>query len=95
MEIFNVASEDGYINKYWCAGHEMVGTAFLLLAVNWGTVSGYTPQAVGFTVFSFAIILGPVSGGHFNPAITIALFLRECNRNYIANLLTALIYITA
>ena len=43
VEIFNVAHKSGYQNKYWCAAHEIVGTAFLLLAVQWGTVSGYTP----------------------------------------------------
>jgi len=95
VEIFNIASEGGYVNKYWCAGHELLGTAFLLLAVNWGTISGYTPQAVGLTVFAFAIVLGPVSGGHFNPAITIALFMRECRRNFFPNLLVALLYISA
>lgn len=73
----------------------MIGTAFLLIAVNWGTVSGYTPQAVGLTVFSFAIVLGPISGGHFNPAVTTALYMCECHRNYISNLLVALLYITA
>lgn len=40
IEIFNVASEGGYMNKYWCAAYEVIGTAFLLLAVNWGTISG-------------------------------------------------------
>ena len=95
IEIFNVASPSGYQNKYWAAFFEFVGTAFLLLAVNWGRVSGATPQGVSLTVFSFGLILGPISGGHFNPAVTVALFFRENKRNFIPNLLTALLYIVA
>ena len=58
VEIFNVAHPDGYQNRFWCAAFEVVGTAFLLLAVQWGTVSKQTPQSVGLTVTCFAIILG-------------------------------------
>lgn len=93
MEIFNVSHKWGYQNKKWCAAHEIVGTAFLLLAVQWGTVAGQTPIAVGLTVMSFAVILGNVSGGQFNPAVSIGLFIFECRRNPLGNLYTLLIYI--
>lgn len=93
MEIFNVAHKSGYQNKYWCAAHEILGTAFLLLAVQWGTVSGHTPKAVGLSVFCFAVIIGQVSGGHMNPAVSTALFMRECHRNYQGNLCTFFLYI--
>ena len=95
VEIFNVAHKSGYQNKYWCAAHEIVGTAFLLLAVQWGTVSGFTPQAVGLSVFAFAVVLGQVSGGHMNPAVSTALFMQECQRNYKANFCTYLLYVAS
>ena len=56
---------------------EALGTAFLLMAVNFGGLSGNTPLVVALTVTGFAQMVGPISGGHFNPAITIAMFIKE------------------
>ena len=36
-----------------------------------------------------------MSGGHFNPAVTIAIFMSECRRNFLPNFLVALLYISA
>lgn len=52
LEIFNDPNEGGFQNRSWAAFFELVGTAFLLLAVNWGNLSGKTAQAVGLTVFA-------------------------------------------
>ena len=70
----------GTENKLVVCLCEFLGTAFLLLAVNWGGTSGNTPIAVGLTVMGFAQMLGPISGGHFNPAITMGMFIKELGK---------------
>jgi glycerol uptake facilitator-like aquaporin len=37
-----------------------------------------------------AFSLGPISGGHFNPAVTVAVFIKEGKKNYSNNILYAL-----
>ena len=54
-----------------------IATAFLLIAVNLGSFSSTTPMCVGFTVFAMATIIGPVSGGHMNPAVTLGMFIKH------------------
>jgi hypothetical protein len=44
----------GAANKTWVLISELLGTAFLMLGVNWGGCSGSTPQCVGLTVFIMA-----------------------------------------
>jgi glycerol uptake facilitator-like aquaporin len=54
---------------------EFIGTAALLCAIN---VSGGNPFAIAGTIFSAIVILaGPLNGGHFNPAVTFGVFVRE------------------
>jgi glycerol uptake facilitator-like aquaporin len=52
----------------------MLGTAFLLISINWslGNASGIT---IGLLIS--IVTLGWVSGGHFNPAVTVGVFLKE------------------
>lgn len=50
----------------------MVGTAFLLLLINLTSEMGNLAlPAIVLCVMNFVNIIGPVSGGHVNPAITI------------------------
>jgi len=64
---------------------EFIGTAFLLIAVVGGGIAAQrlSPDDVGLQLFEAAVVtalglsafimmLGPVSGGHFNPAVTLA-----------------------
>lgn len=44
----------GTDNKIVVCLCELLGTCFLLIAVNWGGTSGNTPIAVGLTVMGFA-----------------------------------------
>jgi glycerol uptake facilitator-like aquaporin len=73
--------QGGIDNKAVVCVCEVIGTAFLLIAVNWGGTQGYTPQSVGFTVFMCIQLFGSISGGHFNPAVTAGMYFKECGFN--------------
>ena len=88
----------GYDNKLVVCICEMLGTAFLLIGVNWGGTTGNTPIAVGLIVMGMAQMVGPISGGHFNPAVTMGMFVKELGKptNHVSwkqNLVFALIII--
>ena len=68
----------GHENKFAVCLYEAIGTAMLLLAINWGqnpSDPNAQPTAIGVTLFIAIIIAGPISGAHFNPAVTIATFI--------------------
>jgi glycerol uptake facilitator-like aquaporin len=54
--------------------YEFIGTAILIGALN---LSGGKAEAVTIALFCIAIFLGPVSGGHVNPAVSTAVFIKE------------------
>jgi len=60
---------------------EGFATALLLITINWGALGGLQPFAVAFNVFSMAVFLSPVCGCHFNPAVTVAIAVKEGSRN--------------
>lgn len=57
---------------------ELIGTFFLTMAVGFAAVSGsgFGPLAVGLTLAVMVYMGGHVSGGHYNPAVSLALHLR-------------------
>ena len=67
----------GKQNKAWVLISELLGTAMLGAAINWGGTSSGTPNCVGMTVFIMAQVFGPISGGHFNPAVTMAMMIKH------------------
>lgn len=64
-------------NKFFVLWSEMVGTAFLLVAVNWGSTSDYQALCVGLTVAVMIQMYGSISGGHFNPAVTVGMMIKH------------------
>lgn len=50
---------------------EFVGTGLLLSAISYIG----TPLAIGFALFVAVLLGGPISGGHFNPAVTLWAYL--------------------
>eukprot|EP00928_Gymnodinium_smaydae_P070842 TRINITY_DN54594_c0_g1_i1.p1 TRINITY_DN54594_c0_g1~~TRINITY_DN54594_c0_g1_i1.p1 ORF type:complete len:263 (+),score=42.37 TRINITY_DN54594_c0_g1_i1:218-1006(+) len=68
----------------WCARYvsEFVGTYFLVLTVCCNAVADSIGAAISFGAAFMAMMysLGPVSGGHFNPAVTAAVLARELCR---------------
>ncbi len=57
---------------------EFIGTAFLALSaltlINTTSVAYFIATTVGLTLAILVMVLGPVSGGHFNPAVTFGLW---------------------
>jgi aquaporin Z len=65
------------MNKYIA---EFIGTFFLVLTIGCAVMAGGTgvipPLAIGAALMVMVYAGGHVSGGHFNPAVTLAVFLR-------------------
>lgn len=62
---------------------EFIGTFFLVLTVGLAVHSGsvLAPVAIGSVLMVMIFAGGHVSGGHFNPAVTLAVFLRgKCEK---------------
>jgi len=74
--------EGGHNVKYWVLLYEFIGTAGLLYAVNCSSEAGMAPYAAGMAIMSGICIFGEVSGGHFNPAISLAVFIAEGRENF-------------
>jgi aquaporin Z len=65
------------MNKYLV---ELLGTFFLVLTVGCTVIGGGTgvipPMAIGAALMVMIFAGGHISGGHFNPAVTLGVFLR-------------------
>jgi aquaporin Z len=58
---------------------EFIGTFFLMFAVAMAALSGsaFTPLAAGATLMGMVYAGGHISGGHYNPAVTLAALVRR------------------
>jgi len=57
---------------------EMIGTFFLVLTVGLCVVSGtdFAPLAIGSSLMIMVYMGGHISGGHYNPAVSLAVMMR-------------------
>ena len=57
---------------------EFIGTFFLVLTIGLTVLGGtpFAPLAIGSALMIMVYMGGHVSGGHYNPAVTLAVFLR-------------------
>jgi glycerol uptake facilitator-like aquaporin len=81
----------GKNNKLIVCLYEALGTCFLLIAINWGSDSGtkavgYQSEVVAVIIFGCIINFGPISGAHFNPALTVGVLIKEGSKNFSSNL---------
>ena len=67
---------DGKNNKILVAVYEMIGTALFIYCI---LVSHANAIAVVVGLFMSIIIFGPYTGGHFNPAVTLGVFVANKN----------------
>lgn len=73
MEVHGGSNMKGTVWLY-----EMIGTAILCVAVNWGAGSdGHQAHCVALALMGIAMFLGPVCGGHVNPAVSLGVLIRE------------------
>ena len=76
--------EGGHNNKCIVLFYELLGTAMLCAAINY---SSFTPNddtkaayAVPITLFAIIMMIGNVSGGHVNPAVSTSVYIWKINK---------------
>lgn len=57
---------------------EFIGTFFLVLTIGLSVLNGsqFAPLAIGASLMIMVYMGGHISGGHYNPAVTLAVFMR-------------------
>ena len=67
----------GHNAKSWVCLYEFFGAALLIFTVNASQSGAFAPLAIGLALFAGINMFGDVSGAHFNPAVTTAVFIKE------------------
>ena len=62
-------------------GHDRMFTVLLLECIGtalfvWGIICTDTPVSIPFSLFASVVIFGDITGGHFNPAVTLGVFVQ-------------------
>ena len=70
MEIINATDQKHIVFIY-----EGLGTAMLLYSINVTTNTEFGQFGVAFMLFACLLIGGPITGAHFNPAVTIGVYI--------------------
>jgi len=79
----------GNERKPLVAAYELFGSALFVYMI---LVSTSNAIAVPLALFAMIIIFGGITGGHFNPAVTLGVFVAECSsEKFKANLPTAVL----
>ena len=55
--------------------YEALGTGFLLYAINLQNGFAFGAFGIAFMIFALLLIGGPITGAHFNPAVTLGVFI--------------------
>ena len=74
------------MNKYIA---EFIGTFFLVLTIGCNGAGALAPLAIGSALMVMIFAGGHISGGHFNPAVTLGVWLRgKCDAKDVAPYMT-------
>lgn len=90
-------------SKMYSCLYEFVGTAGLVFGMNLSSIGNQDgspfkkidPINVGIVYFTMVTMLGSMTGGHFNPALTVGLLVKEGRSNLTNNLLSSFLIILA
>ena len=55
--------------------YEALGTALLLFAINMQNGGFFGPFGIALTIFACLLIGGPITGAHYNPSVTVGVYL--------------------
>ena len=69
--------------------YELFGTCFLVWSIEIQVGTNCGQMGIGFMLMAWLIIGGGVSGGHYNPAVTIGVLV--CDHHMMDDILTALV----
>lgn len=70
----------GKNNRVIVCIYEALGTGFLLFAICMQGMSPFGKFGVAFMIFALILISGPITGAHFNPALTLSVLI--CNKHW-------------
>merc|ERR1711957_1157314 len=70
------------LNSLTVCVYEFIGTFALVGAIN---CSKGDAACCGITLFFMLLVLGPITGGHMNPAVTLGVFINKCRDRYREN----------
>lgn len=59
--------------------YEAIGTGILLYSINMTAGANYGKFGIAFTIFALILLGGPITGAHYNPAITLAVFINNAH----------------
>ena len=77
--------QGAFNNKTLVLVSEVIGTAFLMMAMNWSASQDAIPESVGLTVMILTQLFGEISGGHFNPALSFGFLFKEGSAHWARN----------
>ena len=62
-------------NKFIVFSYEFLGTTLLIYAINLQMGEIFGVAGIGFMLFALLLIGGPITGAHFNPAVTLGVYM--------------------
>ena len=71
----------GHDRKFTVMFLEMIGTSFFI----YGIIMTGSAHSVPFSLFASILLFGGITGGHFNPAVSLGVYVSEWG-NYVRNL---------